>query len=94
LEEYTVMNSRLIAVVGLVLIVAAFFAARSIPREANKDFDKLVRESGGVMTHGAGFPDTYRQMSSNRRLLQNFYIGGAGLLCLAAGLVGMQRKEY
>jgi hypothetical protein len=86
------MNSRVLAIIGIILIVAALFSAKSIPVEANKDFDRLVRQSGGVMTHGQGFPDTYRQMSANSRMLQNVYVGGAGLICLAVGLAGMQRK--
>ncbi|MDD4872433.1 MAG: hypothetical protein PHR77_17930 [Kiritimatiellae bacterium] len=86
------MSGRILAVIGIILVTAALFSAKSIPGEANKDFDRLVRQSGGVMTHGQGFPDTYRQMCANRRMLQNVYVGGIGLICLAIGLAGMQRR--
>jgi ABC-type lipoprotein release transport system permease subunit len=72
--------------VGIFLIVTAFISASGIPEAAQKDFDRLVRNAGGHMSHTPNFPDAYKQMSSNRRLLQNFYIGAAGLICLAVGL--------
>jgi hypothetical protein len=86
------MSNKVLIIIGIILVIAALFSAKTIPGEANKDFDRLVRQSGGVITHGQGFPDAYKQMSSNSRILQNFYVGGAGLICLAVGLVGLQRK--
>ena len=36
--------------------------------------------------------ETYQRMSANRRMLQNFYIGAAGLICLAVGLSSVKRS--
>jgi hypothetical protein len=79
--------------VGVALILVAFTQAASIPRQAHDDFGALVQAHGGGMTHSATYPDTYRQMSANRRLLQNAYLGGSGLVLLAVGCVGLTRAE-
>ncbi len=76
---------------GIGLLVFAWVSAAFIPAQANKDFDGLVRAAGGQMSHTPGFPDAYKQMSANRRMLQNFYIGAAGLICLGTGLASRKR---
>jgi hypothetical protein len=78
--------NRMLIITGVVLIGVAFISAQGIPKAAHDDFDKLVKSAGGRMSHTAGFPDNYKKMSAQRRMLQNFYVGAAGLICLAAGL--------
>ncbi len=69
-------------VIGAILIVFAYLKAPSIPFEANKDFRRMsskcqldwsTKESEYI----------YVQGSEHRRLLQNFYLGSSGLICLA-----------
>lgn len=85
-------SAKVVTFIGVGLLALAWVAAAFIPSEAQKDFDRLVQASGGSMSHTANFPDTYKQMSANRRMLQNFYIGAAGLICLGAGL-GCWKKQ-
>lgn len=77
-----------LTLIGIAMIVIAWILAASIPKAANSDFNRLVRNAGG-MSHTPNFSDAYKQMSANRRMLQNFYVGAAGLIFLAAGLMSM-----
>jgi hypothetical protein len=79
--------------VGLLLVAAAYSRASTIPSDAVQDFRALVRESGGSRTDAPGFPDAYKLMSAQRRMLQNFYIGGCGLVFLAAGSFGLVNSD-
>jgi uncharacterized membrane protein len=78
--------AKVVTFVGIALLVLAWVLAAFIPSEAEKDFDRLVVAAGGRFSSTPNFPDIYKQMSANRRMLQNFYIGAAGLVCLGAGL--------
>jgi hypothetical protein len=78
--------AKVLTFTGIGLLVLAWISAAFIPSQAQKDFDRLVRAAGGSMSHTPNFPDTYKQMSANRRMLQSFYLGAAGLICLGAGL--------
>jgi hypothetical protein len=78
---------------GALLVVVAFFAAGLIPQQAHRDFDRLVQSMGGGMSHTPNYPDVYRQMSANRRLLQNAYVGGSGLILLAVGASGVAAQR-
>jgi hypothetical protein len=78
--------------VGAVLITVAFAQAALIPHRAHDDFSALLQAHGGGMTHTATYPDTYRLMSANRRMLQNIYLGGSGLVLLAVGCAGLTRS--
>jgi hypothetical protein len=88
------MAAGLLAI-GALLVVVAFFAAGLIPQQAHRDFDRLVVSMGGGMSHTPTYPDVYRQMSANRRMLQNAYVGGSGLILLTAGAFGLsvQRRS-
>lgn len=77
---------------GVALLLVAFTQAAAIPRQAHDDFAALVRAHGGGMSHSATYPDTYRQMSANRRMLQNAYLGGSGLVLFTLGCVGLMRS--
>jgi hypothetical protein len=84
--------SAVFFVVGAVLIAVAFTQAALIPHRAHDDFSALIQAHGGGMTHTATYPDTYRVMSANRRMLQNVYLGGSGLVLLAVGCAGLARS--
>ena len=73
---------------GIGLLIFAWVTAGFIPNQGRSDFDRLVRASGGQLSHTPTFPDTYIQLSAQRRMLQNFYIAAAGLVCLSIGLTG------
>jgi hypothetical protein len=76
--------------VGAILLGIAYAQATSIPKDADNDFFELVQAAGGSMTFSApGFPEAYKQMSANRRLLQNAYIGFGGVALLTAGGFGL-----
>ena len=77
--------AKLLTLIGAVLIVIAWIVAASIPADAHADFDLLVRRAGSL-THTVSFPDVYKQMCANSRMLQDFFVGAAGLICLAIGL--------
>jgi hypothetical protein len=77
---------------GVILIVIAWVSATCIPSAAYQDFNKFVNSQGGTFTSSANFPDIYRQMSAQRRMLQNFYVGAVGMIFLTFGL-NSWRKE-
>jgi hypothetical protein len=78
--------SKVLTILGVALVVAASILASGIPKAAHGDFGRLVKATGGRMHHTPGYPDVYRKMCAERRMLQNFYLGAAGLICLSAGL--------
>jgi hypothetical protein len=75
--------------IGLVLISNAHVRAREIPDAAVQDFFDLVKKSGGSRADVPGFPEAYRTMHAQRRLLENAYTGGSGLVFLAVGAFGL-----
>lgn len=81
--------SVLMLVVGAVLLIVAFVQAGGIPRQAHGDFGALIQAHGGSMTHSATYPDTYRQMAAQSRLLQNAYLGLTGVALVAVGAIGV-----
>jgi hypothetical protein len=83
--------ARIATFTGIGLLVFAWLTAGFIPDQARHDFDRLVRAAGGSLSHTPTFPDTYIQMSANRRLLQNVYLAAAGLICLGVGLAAWKR---
>lgn len=83
---------KTLTIVGAVLLLLAWSLASGIPAAAHKDFDVLVKDNGGHLSHTAAFPDEFKKLSAHRRFLQNFYIGAAGLVCLAIGLNEYRRE--
>ena len=81
-----------LTITGTVLVFWAWWNAGGIPAEAHRDFDRLVQANAGRMSHTPDFPDVYKQMSADRRILQNVYVGTAGLICLAVGLTTMRSE--
>jgi hypothetical protein len=79
--------------IGVILVVAAVLHANWIPYRAHDDFGALVRSQGGSLSHSETYPDTYRLMSAQRRMLQNAYVGVSGLVLLTVGAVGLTRAD-
>jgi hypothetical protein len=75
--------------VGAVLLVTAFVRAGAIPLSAHDDFGALIRAQGGSMSHSATYPDTYRLIAAQSRMLQNAYLGLAGVALVTVGAVGV-----
>jgi hypothetical protein len=81
------VTSIVLAVAGAAFLFLAHQAAAAIPSEADKDFDAYVRARGGLTS--PEFPNAFRQLHTERRLLQNSDVGGSGLVLLAAGSFGL-----
>ena len=85
-------KSIVLLVVGAFLIIVAFGTASSIPLEANKDFNRLISKSRlDWSTKESEY--IYVQGSEHRRLLQNFYLGASGLICVFTGLLTLPNKN-
>lgn len=85
-----------VLLVGAVFLIVAFVQAGGIPRRAHDDFSALVRAHGGSMSHSPTYPETYRLMAAQSRMLQNAYLGltGVGLVTVGAiGVVGASSRE-
>jgi hypothetical protein len=78
----------ILAFCGVGLLMFAYQGATQIPELVEKDFGAYVRAAGGTLSSTPNFPDAFKQMHVERRLLQNGYIGGSGLVLLAAGAFG------
>jgi hypothetical protein len=72
----------IMAIIGALLIGCAFYSAEHIPTKANADFYEFARSQP---MNNPGFPEAFMQMHAQRRLLQNFYLGGVGLVLLFVG---------
>jgi hypothetical protein len=79
---------KLLTLVGAALLVFAWASAANIPNAADNDYTEFAVAASvkGAHTSTANFPDAFKQMSAQRRMLQNFYVGAAALICLAAGV--------
>jgi len=89
LPKFVNLGSILI-VVGVVMILLAMLLAMFIPWSAHKDWDRFTKAYGRVRAT-PDYPSVYRQMSAQRRMLQNLYLGFAGLICLGVGLGHLSR---
>lgn len=89
LKQFLNRGTILVAIGTLMILLAMVFATL-IPRFAHKDWDRYLK-SKGRMRYAPDYPTAFRQMSAQRRMLQNFYFGAAGLICLAAGLRYLSR---
>lgn len=78
--------ARIIIFIGVTLLIIAWMSAASIPIQARNDFSSLVQSEGSLSTPG-DYMGIYQQICANRRMLQDFYIGMAGLICLGVGLL-------
>lgn len=85
--------SAVMVLVGILLVVSAFIQASVIPLRAHGDYGALIVALGGSISTTEGYPSVYRQMSANRRMLQNAYLGVGGLVLLSAGCFGLARAH-
>jgi hypothetical protein len=85
--------ARSLVVIGAVLVLLAYFSTAGIPSAARDDFAKLLKDSGGSLSHTPTFPDTFMQMGHQRRMIQNFYLGASGLVFLFVGLQALCRQK-
>jgi len=90
-------KSTMLISIGLILIGIAFLTASSIPLKANRDLTTLhkqMKRGNAWVTSIQGTKgDIYIQAHGYRRLLQNFYLGASGLICLSAGLLSLPNKN-
>lgn len=81
-------KSTILIVVGVILIIIALLDACLIPLDANimlsKEQLKWQTKEGQYL---------YVQAHGHRRLLQNFYLGASGLICLTIGLLALPGKN-
>ena len=83
-----VRASLVLILVGAVLLVSAFVRVPGIPLAAHDDFGALIRAQGGSMSHSGTYPDTYRTIAAQSRMLQNAYLGFTGLALVTVGAIG------
>ena len=84
---------KMLTLVGVILVIFAWVSATRIPSAADEDFSSFTSSAGNPSIRTVNFPDVFKQMSAQCRMLQNFYVGTAGLICLAVGLSRWRKKE-
>lgn len=78
----------LLMLLGAALLITAFVRAGGIPLAAHDDFGTLIRAQGGSMSSSATYPDTYRLIAAQSRMLQNAYLGLTGVALVTVGASG------
>jgi len=76
-------------VVGILLITLAYINAASIPSRANSDYQKFLGSPDSKSCfeeYTSPNPMHFYNAQVSRRLLQNAYLGTAGIVFLAGGL--------
>jgi hypothetical protein len=91
--RYAPVAALALFLIGILLVVVAYVQASSIPLLAHEDFGRLVQRVGGSMSSTTTYPDTYRAMSAQVRVLQNAYLGGGGLILMALGGIALLRVD-
>ncbi len=81
--------SAILLLVGVALLIVAFVQVAAIPRLAHADFGQLISSQGGAMSHSPTYPDTFRQIAAQSRMLQNAYLGLTGLALATVGAIGV-----
>jgi hypothetical protein len=84
-----IILSIIFTAAGAVLVGFAYLSAATIPQDAQEDFGALVRAAGGSMSYSPGFDTAYKQMSADRRMLQQALVGASGAALLAVGAFGL-----
>jgi hypothetical protein len=93
MTRYLPIAALSLFLIGLILVAVAYAQAAAIPLRAHDDFSRLVQRAGGSMSHSGTYPDTYRAMSAQVRMLQNAYLGGGGLILMVMGGVALLRVD-
>jgi hypothetical protein len=83
---------NVLLITGVVLIIVAFLTASPIPKQANNDLQRLFSKGKLYWATKEG-EYLYVQGNEHRRLLQNFYLGASGLICLCIGLLTLPNKN-
>ena len=83
-------RSIVLIVIGVILISIAVATVSSIPLEANKGLYRHWPK--GVNLQTVESQDMYMQTQAHCKMLQNFYFGASGLICLVAGLMAPPKK--
>ncbi len=88
-------KSTLLIIVGIILIFIACISASSIPLDANRDLKESLKQQSKVKKNKVQIidPKEYVVANCHRRLLQNFYLGASGLICLTVGLAALPNKK-
>lgn len=81
--------AALLLLAGIIVLITAWVQATDIPPRAHDDFGALIVRQGGSMSHPPEYSSVYRRMSADSRMLRNAYLGGSGLILLAAGSFGL-----
>ena len=80
--------ASVMVICGVLVLAWAFYSAQDIPMKARADFYEYAKSNP---LNSPGFPEAFMQMQTQRRLLQNFYLGATGLILLLAGTRGLYR---
>ena len=80
----------ILVIAGALLLTEAFYSAATIPLKAREDFLEYAKSNP---LNSPGFPEAFMQMHAHRRLLQNFYLGTAGLVLLFVGTQTLCRNR-
>jgi len=84
--------SIILIIIAVILISIAFFNASTIPAQASRDL-YFSSNQKNLNLNTREREDMYIQTHAQRRLLQNFYLGASGLICLFAGLIVFPNKN-
>jgi hypothetical protein len=90
-------KSIILIIVGVILLSIAYQGASSIPLAANRDLSVLHKQLNNgetwVTSIDRDYGYIYIRAHGHRRLLQNFYLGASGLICLAAGVLTLPNTK-
>lgn len=89
-------KSTTLIIVAIIILSFAFFDATAIPRQVYRDLisnGESDRNGKRVPIETIERENLFIETHAHRRLLQNFYLGASGLICLAAGLLALPNKN-
>jgi hypothetical protein len=82
-------KSTIFIIVGIMLLGLAIFGAETIPLEANRDYIDIK----SIPLQSVERQILFIKACERRRLLQNFYLGASGLICLAGGILAFPHEK-
>jgi hypothetical protein len=89
-------KSIILIIVGVILLGIAFLTAGTIPGEMHRDLisnGELLQKNQGINLFTLENEISFMETHAHRRLLQNFYLGASGLICLAVGLGALPKEN-
>jgi hypothetical protein len=81
----------ILSITGAILLLISFTLANHIPKSSREEAIAYSREQNGAMSE-LEFRE-FIQMSFQRILLQNIYLGSTGLVLLVAGVIHLSRNR-